>query len=197
MMDLYTFIAAMTEYLAWPVTTLILLLVVLLRLPKLAKFIKAIRYKDIEVVMREDFADARLEAERIAIERDDAEVAATSTDKFLKILEVSPTIAVVESWQRLDQAIIKLIQHNGLMQYTTPVAFVEELTRVGELSEGDVRLYRKLRKIRNGAVHAHEGDVLSKAEALEFSEFVELLIGKINEIRNRPGYIKLGDLESE
>lgn len=188
-MDKLTFIASLVGHLAWPVTTLILATVVIARLPKLVKFIKAVRYKDVEVTIREDFIQARTEAERLTVERKQIAVSGPAEEKVLRLAEIDTSIAILEVWRRLEQEIVKLIQHNGHMRFTTPVIFMEHLAKLGKLTKGDILLFRKLRDIRNASVHAPEKHSVTKAEVLEFSDFVELLIGKLDEIKQEPGYI--------
>jgi hypothetical protein len=189
--DRLTFIATLVGYVAWPVTTLLLASLILPRLPKLAKFVKAVRYRDFEVTIREDFTQARSEAERLAIERNPISIEETSEAKVLRLAEVDPSIAIIEVWRRLEREIVKLIQHNGLIRFTAPMKFMEHLARLGKLTQGDMLLFRKLRDIRNASVHAPEGHSLSKGEVLEFSNFVDLLSAKLHEIKQNSGYIDL------
>lgn len=188
-MDSRTFIAALVGHLAWPIVTLALVSIALLKLPKLARFIKAIRFKDFEVTIREDFALARVEAERLTVEQKNAAELSPTEEKVLRLAELDPSIAIIEVWRRLEQAIVRLIQHNGMMRFTTPARFMEYLASLGKLSDGDLMLFRKLRDIRNISVHAHDRNMLSKGEVLEFSTFVALLTEKLEQIRQEPGYI--------
>lgn len=190
-MDGYTFTAAMVNHLAWPVTILIIVAVLLFRLPWLAKFIKAVKYKDLELTIQEDFLEARVAAEGIVVERHVSQVSGAPTEKIARLVEIDPSIAIIEIWRQLEQQIIKLIQHNGLMRFTNPVKFIEHLAKLGKLNDMDLVLFRKLRDIRNASVHAHEGNSLSKAEVFEFSNFVELLTGKLEAIRHEPGYLNI------
>lgn len=178
-------------HIAWPATTLILFIVGLRRLPELARFIKTIRYKDIEITLRENFEAARPEAERLAIEYKGDESLTTPTEQATKFLEVGTSIAIIEVWLRLEREITKLIQHNGLMRFTTQLKFIEHLVKQNMLREGDLFLFRRLRNIRNSAVHASDENVISKAEVVEFSHFVDLLIAKLKDIKNKPGYINM------
>jgi hypothetical protein len=110
-------------------------------------------------------------------------------EKVLRLADIDTSIAIIEVWRRIEQAIIGLVQHNGLVRFTAPAKFMEHLATLGKLTPGDIALFRKLRDIRNASVHGHDRYVLSKAEVLEFSTFVDLLIGKLDEIKQQPGYI--------
>jgi hypothetical protein len=190
-MDSRTFIAALVGHLAWPLVTLALISLALFKLPKLARFIKAIRFKDFEVTIRDDFAQARAEAERLIIEQKQPVLPFHIDEKVLRLAEIDPSVAIIDVWRTLEQAIVKLIQHNGLMRFTTPAKFIEHLTTIGKLSHGDLMLFRKLRNIRDISVHADDRNTLSKGEVVEFSNFVALLIEKLEQIRQEPGYINV------
>jgi hypothetical protein len=192
-MDQLTFIATIIGHLAWPVTVLVILQIVLFRLPNLAKFIKTIRYKDLEVTLREEFSEARTIAEGIAVEEKPALLPDAQADKIIRLVEIDPSIAIIEIWRRLEQEITELIQHNGLMRFTNPVKFIEQLVKLGKLTDADLLLFRKLREIRNTAVHARARESLSKGEVFEFNNFVELLIEKLDAIKEEPDYVGIPD----
>jgi hypothetical protein len=191
-MDVYTFIATMTGHLSWPLATLLIVTIILFRLRWLAKFIKGVKYKDLELSIREDFSEARVAAEVLEAEMQPSDVFVPDTSKVARLMEIDPSIAIIDIWRRLEQNVIRLIQHNGFMRFTTPSRFVEYLTQLGKLSERELVLYRKLRDIRNASVHAHDDTyAIAKAEVFEFNRFAELLMQKLEAIRQEPGYLAM------
>ena len=190
-MNQYEFIATMVGHLTWPVMTLIIIGIVLLRLRWVLSFIKDIKYKDLELSIREELTEARVVAESLEAERDPAQLSNTEPDKISRLVEIDQSIAIIEIWRRLERQIIKLIQHNGFMRFMSPTKFVEYLVKIGKLSDLDLVLFRKLREIRNASVHAQSAEALSKGGVFEFERFVELLIGKLEAIRREPTYLNL------
>lgn len=190
-MDILTFISNLVRDLAWPTAALIGLFVAIGRGPNLVRFVKAIRYKDFEVTIRENFDEARAEAQRIQVAASDAPTSdLVLPDKVLRLAEIDPALAVVDVWKKLEAEIIKLIQHNGMMRFTNAEKFVEELGRFGKLSKNEVQLFQKLRLIRNQSVHSHWGSTtLTLAEVVEFRDFAEILTKRLEQIRSEPGYI--------
>mgnify|MGYP003648576918 CR=1 FL=1 len=171
---------------------LISFLIVIYHAPTLARFVKAIRYKDFEVTMREDFNEARLDAEQVKLEIGDAEpINLNPNDKIIQLAKIDRGIAIVEIWKNLEVEITRLIQHNGLMRYTNPFKFVEHLAEVGKITSRDLSLFRNLRKIRNESVHSHNSSELTMAEVLEFRDFVEVLAKRFESIKSEPGYIEV------
>ena len=149
------FVTTMVEHLAWPVTVLIVLAVVLRNGRKIAGFVKSVRYGEFEVELHEHVAEARDAAEQIRVQRQSETAERTQPEAFRRLAEIDPSVAVISEWRRLEHAIVKLIQHNGLMRFTTPPKFVEYLGSIGKLLDSEVELYGRLRSIRNSAVHLH------------------------------------------
>lgn len=168
---------------------MIILAVVLRNGRKIAGLIKSIRYGEFEVELHEHVAEARDAAEQIRVQRQSEAAERTQPDAFHRLAEIDPSVAVISEWRRLEHAIVELIQHNGLMRFTTPSKFVEYLGSIGKLLDSEVALYGRLRSIRNAVVHLYFDQSLSKGEAAEYSDSVELLVDRMNEILAEPGYI--------
>lgn len=191
-MDSLTFISNLARDLAWPITTLVVLIIALRQLPNLRRFVKAIRYKDMEVTLREEFDGAREVAETVkALTGPETKPEETQTDRIVQLAQIDPAIALIEIWRKLETEVVSLIQHNGLMRYTSPVKLVEQLGKIGKLSEEEVTLFRRLREIRNVSVHAQDTNAVTLAEVIEFRDFVNVLIRKFDQIKNEPGYIDI------
>jgi hypothetical protein len=190
-LDTPTFIVQLVSALAWPVTLLVVLGGVIWKGPTLARFIKTIKYKDLEVQL--DFEAARNEGEKLrSAENPPSLVPLDQADKTLQIAKIDPALAVVEAWKDLEGSIIRLMQHNGLIRFTTPTKFMFELAKQGKLSDSEIKLFQKLREIRNASVHSSTFfPSLSLAEAIEFRDLAALLGRKIDSLRGLPEYINI------
>jgi hypothetical protein len=189
-LDGLTFISNLIRDLAWPAAMLAALVLTVRNAPGLAGFVKAIRFKDFELTIRENFIEARAEADKVRMETSEPpDENAYVADKVLRLAKIDPSVAIVEIWKKLERATVSLIQHNGMMRFTSPAKFVRHLAKIGKLTPSDVSLYDRLRHIRNASVHASSTFSPTLAEVLEFSDFVEVLIRKFEEIKREPGYI--------
>jgi hypothetical protein len=187
------FIASVIGSLAWPVTLFLVLFLLLRNGVSLARFVKSIRFKDFELTLRNDLEKARDIAESIQIrfispitseDRQDSE------NKVLLLAQIDPGVAILKSWQKLDLALTKLIQHNGLIRYTNKSAFVRRLLELDKITESDLALFDRLRSIRNAVVHARSNKgSISVAEVVEYDQLVDTLIRRLEQIRAEPGYI--------
>jgi hypothetical protein len=167
-----SFTASVIGSLAWPVTLLIFLVILLKNGPKLSRFVKSIRFKEFELTLRDDLEKAKNIAETIQvtlIASEDSKERAASEDKVLALAQIDPGVAILKSWQKLEQKLTQLIQHNGLIRFTSNREFVQRLLQLNKITEADVALFDKLRSIRNTVVHAHNDKrSMSVAEVVEY-----------------------------
>jgi hypothetical protein len=194
-LNLYAFVASLVSSLAWPVLVGIILLLLVRRSENLAdliqtvrKYVKTVKVGSIELTLQ----DARQDAEAIAVER--GEPLATevpANDKLMQLAQLDPALAVVDIWKELEAEIIKLIQHNGMMRFTSPVHFMKALADQKKITKSELMLYNHLRKIRNEAVHSRDPMALTLAEVLEYRSLVSALIERFEKIRASPEYINL------
>jgi hypothetical protein len=193
--DTLTFISSLISSLSWPGTLLIVLIIVLNNGPRLARFVKSIRFKEFELTLRDDLEKAKNIAETIQvtlISSEDSKERAASEDKVLALAQIDPGVAILKSWQKLEQKLTQLIQHNGLTRFASNRQFVQRLLQLKKITEADVALFDKLRSIRNTVVHAHNDKrSMSVAEVVEYDQLIETLVSRFEQIRLEPGYIDL------
>jgi hypothetical protein len=191
-MDTLTFISSVIASLAWPVTALILLAIVVARADRLRAIIRSIRFKDVEVTLHERLEEARAVGDEIPPTRapEALGLASSLDDHILKLAAIDSGVAILRSWQKLEGKVIQLVQHNGLMRFTRPDSFIQRLAKLDKLSWEEASLYSKLRGIRNDVVHIHEDSKQPTiAEVVEFDQLVDKLVNRLEEIRQSPGYI--------
>ena len=195
-MDLLTFIANVVGSLAWPVTVGAIVCVLWRNRRDITRFVKTIKYKDVELTLRDDFEKATDLADGIRATlppQQEAPVlpAPDVDDRLMKIARLDPTLAVLSSWQKLEAKIIQLIQHNGLMRFVSPPSFMRRLRELEKLTPQDIELYDRLRRIRNEAVHAVQiqNRCLSLGEVTEYDKLIDTLVERLEQIRNEHGYV--------
>jgi hypothetical protein len=186
-----TFIAELVKSLAWPITVLIVIWIVIKNSDALRGLVQSIRVKDLEIVLRQDFEKARDAGEQVKAELIDGQQPIVEKGKesaVLRLAAIDTGVAILRSWQRLEGKVVQLIQHNGLMRFTVPDKFVQRLEKLGKLTETEASLYQRLRRIRNEVVHSG-GRAPTVAEVVEYDELVDLLVSKLEVIRQQPDYI--------
>ena len=169
-MDWLTFIAQMTQALAWPVTAVVM--VVLLRRPlaRLIPLLQRLRYGPLELDFERRVAELAVEAEReLPPEPRPGDNPAEA--RLLELAQVSPRAAVLEAWLQVEQAAMALSRREGLAlssrELRTPLLLGQALEQAGALDESKLEIYHRLRNLRNAAAHA-TGFELDTDAALEY-----------------------------
>jgi hypothetical protein len=187
-MDWLTFTATVISALAWPAFALFCVLMAAYRTPSLIRFIKTIRYGDIEISLQ----DARRDVEALRTERGVVgAVTIDPDDKILRLAEIEPAVAIVEIWKKLEEKVTQLIQHNGLIRFTRPDLFVRHLAKLGKISSTELELFGRLRKIRNESVHSRHEMSPTVAEVIEYHDFVDAFCQRLDQIKSEPGFIDI------
>lgn len=154
----------------WPVTTLIILLILRKPITSLVGLIGTIKYKDLEITITRDLAAAKDEiASKVA--KPASRLQRQVTD-YSKLIEVSPRAAIIEAWIALEAAGVRAMSraiafHSSASPAGSP-RFEEFLFRKG-LIDGAIReAVHRLRNIRNQVAHASQY-VPSSESAEEFT----------------------------
>jgi hypothetical protein len=192
-MNTLAFIASVIGSLAWPATLLIVVFLLLRNGAQLAKFVKAIRFKDFELTLRDDLEKAKTIADGIEARLPGAYAGKEDheeEDKVLALAKIDPGVGILKSWQKLELALTRLRQHNGLVRFITNVALIPRLLELGKITKSDADLFNQLRSIRNAVVHTgSDKQTISVAEVVEYDQIVETLIRRLDQIQAAPGYI--------
>jgi hypothetical protein len=196
-MDVLTFISSIIRDLSTPISALIALCILLGKAPALSKLFKSIKFKDIELNLREELEKAKNEALSIQSEETpesgtlQTEPVSEFDKKIIQLANIDPKAAIFELWKQLESSVIKLIQHNGLIRFTRPDKFIRWLGSQGKISDNEVDLFLRLKTIRNQVVHASMDDnpKITMLDVLEFKDLASLFIKRLESIKNEDGYL--------
>lgn len=177
-MDLFTFISNLVNALAWPLSVIVV--VMLLRTPLFGvlKNLKRLKFQDAEL----DFEKAVIELK--GIETAESKQAPLTSSK-LRLAELSPRGAILESWLELEDALATAAETKGMdrkrpagisgrLVSVDSLAFAQMLALSGSLSAGFLERFQTLRKIRDRSVH-----VTDDAIKLEDAESFARLVGEL------------------
>jgi len=196
-MDWLTFFSNAIDSLSWPVAVLILVYVSISNGSQISRVIKSLKYKDFELTFREDFTKAKEISDGLKVSNKNIsqnKLSKYDIEDIMNLAELDCSMAVFKIWQELEAKMIQLIQHNGLIRFTNPVKFIGKLLELGKITDADAELFNRLRKIRNDVVHLspYGNNVnLTMAEVLEYKEFVDTFLGRLESIRKEDGYINI------
>ncbi len=173
------------DVLIWP--SVVLFVVFMLRKPikALLPFVENIKYKDFEVKFRKELDQVKEEAQEAGIE---LQTKIDEKTEIYKLIEVSPTSAILESWKELEVSARKKVEElaprdtkfRKLLQ--RPIAYLEY---TGALIPSTARTVRDLQSLRNQAAHSTELK-LTKEDAIEYVSLSKGILKQIEAIKELP-----------
>lgn len=184
-MDTLTFLSKIIESFAWPIATLIGILILRKPILGLLPFVQKLKYKEFEVEFGKRVEEVTAEVER-ELPSTDAQpgFAQLEANPIIKLAEVSPRSAVLEAWRSVEIASLNAARkiigpefHNKTMTYQTLRAFEKN----EKIDRNILGLLRDLRGLRNEAAHAPEF-ALSKESALEYANATQSVVKYLNSL---------------
>ena len=160
-MDGFTFTAELINSLSWPITTIIL--VMLLRKPiiNLIPFLKRLKYKELELEFSQEILELKAETqESFEVEVESTPQITANTNRLEKLLTISTHAAIMESWIELETAAVNVASQfwgeppSDIFRNMSDLG--EYLYKSGVITQEQVNIFNKLREIRNKVAHAQE-----------------------------------------
>lgn len=173
------------DVLAWPGVVLIVAFLLRKPIKALLPFVENIKYKDFEVKFRKELDQAKEEAKEAGIE---LQTEIGDKTEIYKLIEVSPTAAILESWKELEISARKKVEElaprdakfRNLLQ--RPIAYLEY---TGALIPSTARTARDLQSLRNQAAHSTELK-LTKEDAIEYVSISKGILKQLEVITELP-----------
>jgi len=147
------------EILVWPVTVVIVVLILRQPLARLVRSTKKLKYKDLELEFRESIEKLQAEVQEVLPDEPPSERKLESVQIDLyELAAVSPAAAVIEAWKSIESSAKDLIQSKGHApdyDVATPYKLIQDvLLRDKLIDERHGKIFNDLRRLRNKIVHA-------------------------------------------
>ena len=177
-MDRLTFISQLTAALAWPITTL--LCVILLRkiFADLVPLLRTLKYSDFEFHFGKEVAALKDTAAAAGLQikggrRDQEETRET----LIRLAALRPRTAFREAWRKVESDLVELAKKRNLqvepMVWTMPMVLGALMFNAGIISDAQYTLLTRLRQLTSEAERAPV-DSLTSEDAISI---VELALG--------------------
>jgi hypothetical protein len=158
-MDWLTFLAEVIKALAWPVTVVILLLLLRKPISDLIPLLQHLKYKDLELdfgkKVQELIADMKKELPGNGKLPD-----TTLKQRLSQLSQSSPRAAILEAWLELEEVALEALKRKQFaitsQDARSPLQLGHALLEAGILDQGKHEIYNRLRNLRNSATHASE-----------------------------------------
>jgi hypothetical protein len=152
-MDKLTFISKVLESIIWPLTIVSMILIFKKPIIKALSYIKVFRFKDIELEFDENIKNLEKEAiSSLSIKNDYANLLDEQIfEKVQNLIEISPRLAIIESWNTFEIAAIKALQNKSkaLLNAYSIESLLHLLFRNGLLNSKQTNIIFQLAQFRD------------------------------------------------
>lgn len=157
-MDWLKFFAQVIGSIAWPVTMIVVVVLLKDQIAGLFPFLKRLKAGPVEAEFERSIQEAKNEAANLpAPEALPAPVDARR-QQLIQIAYINPRTAIFDAWQGIEFAVKKAaIQRIGgspMPDISSALRMVRELSKASIITPDDVALFHDLRGLRNQATHA-------------------------------------------
>ena len=178
-MDSLTFISSVISALAWPVTVIIIILILRLPLTNLFPLLQRLRFQGLELDFGRQVQALALEARnQLPPASGVLNTEESLRERWIELAQLSPRAVVLEAWLRLEKAAIDASKRHGLNLHSaeirSPLLLGEALEQAGILEGATAGIYHQLRNLRNAAAHASEV-AFSPDAAIEYADLAARL----------------------
>jgi hypothetical protein len=159
-MDIFEFFAELVKAVAWPITTIVL--AVLLRKPivELIPLLRKLKYKEFEVEFAREVSQLKAETATVAKEAGPSTSLDAHSSNLLNLAVFSPRAAIMEAW--LEVETVSSAVASSFWGQSTPTA-IRNYHKLGEyleqckvINQDQLHLFNRLRELRNKAAHAED-----------------------------------------
>jgi hypothetical protein len=174
--DQLTFISEIVKSLTWPVTVIVIIVVLRKDISQLILNIKRFKHKGTEIDFERSVREIK---EEVGGTHQESDVAVEPDD--LAIL--SPRGSVIESWLRIEEALMGYNQRNGIYSESKKAQGgvargILQILDQDVLSKSSIHALSELRKLRNEAVHMNDSNISTSA-ANEYRLMSNKLVSEI------------------
>lgn len=188
-MDWLTFLSNIINALAWPATLIVLLALIRKQLPQIARTLRRLKYKDIEMEFGETAEAIANEVKAIVPATQSENNIAGQEKSEVKarleaIADLAPRAAILESWLQVEAAAADVIRQNNLdvsTPYPGPMSLRDSLLKGGVLDKRQIVIFEQLRTLRNEAAHVPDAEFTKAA----VSNYIESAIAIASYLEGR------------
>jgi hypothetical protein len=184
-MDWKTFLAEVINSIAWPLVVVFLIYQLKDRLAELLPRLKKLKHKDTELEFSEKLNELAMESEATKDETSTDEKKPEINEQFnflMKLSDISPRSAVIESYRVLETASAKAITkaHPELEERNMPTIQIQKLLKDKVLNKYQYHQFNELRQLRNQAAHMEDFELKN----MPIAAYIDIALTLANNLEN-------------
>jgi len=181
-MDPLTLTVKLVEGLAWPLASIALVVLLRMEIRRLLPLLKKIKAGPLEAEFERELKELRTEADVQFPKKAQSVRAKSELSILLKLAQISPRSAVLEAWQQVEAAVLRVPIMRSLRltdaQSNSPATVARSLSGHGHISAEEFALFHELRALRNQVAHARQFNPTTEA-ALNYIELSVRLLAAL------------------
>lgn len=174
------FLASIINSLAWPASLFGVIFLFRGKVAELIPYIGKLKYKEFELEFRESMRELGAEAKELEnVESQEPIEVPDEADQLYALAEISPRAAILESWLRVESHAVMALRARDVasdeeMRKLTPMRLARLVESTNALSDEELKIFHKLRELRNRAVHLGDPELSAKdvVEYIDLSFFL-------------------------
>lgn len=170
------FIASIIDSLAWPASLFGVLFLFRAKVAELIPYIGKLKYKEFELEFRESMRELGAEAKALEGEASKEPLEDPSVaDQLYSLAELSPRAAILEAWLNVESHAAMALRSRGIatdeeIRKLAPMRLARLIESAAALNDEEMKIFHKLRELRNRAVHLGDPDL----SAQDVAEYIDL-----------------------
>ena len=159
-MDTLTFIADLVRALAWPLTILLIFLILRKRIDALIPMLQRMRYGSLELEFSRQVQELSRRVSQSLLRPPVGPELDEARKHLLELAPLSPRAAVLEAWLQVEKAAIEVLKRRNVnlpsREARAPLLLGQALEGAEIMADETAAIYHRLRNLRNTAAHASE-----------------------------------------
>ncbi len=157
-MDWLTFISNVIAALAWPVATIVLVVLLRKQIVSLLPFIKRLKAGPLEAEFEREVKELKATVQEVAPTPPLLQPPQPDPkDALLRLSSTHPRAAILEAWLGVEGAAIAALERKGMSfesnKGRSPLLLASLLAKSEILAQGQLNILQELRSLRNQVVH--------------------------------------------
>ena len=175
-MDWLTFTSRALESLAWPIASVVLVVLLRKEINGLMPFLKRLKAGPLEAEFERELKELRAISSGSSAVPASSAKSESSGDLLIRLAHQHPRSAILEAWARVEATARAALVRRSLIPAGSPylpaAKLVEPFSEQGLLHQGQVTLFHELRRLRNEVTHnpAMEPSLEATRSYIELSE---------------------------
>jgi len=192
MEEIFVFIQSLIASIAWPVTTIIIILTFKTAIFELISRLSKLKYGEAEASFEKQLDNIKQTAEIANVNYERIGIPdiffnhSNYLDEIVQVANISPRAL---AWSKVEAEIINLINRLAISPnyapYNSTLKNIQLFRENNYIDENTYNLIESMRKLRNNVTHNYNNLNISISEALDYAKLAEGLSAKLKTIKRQ------------